>query len=510
MKKIILLFTILLGYSQMSLITAQSDDPGLGLSFKLLFMDYNSQYGGSYLAFQDYHYGFEVAVHKEISDRLNVVVPFKLGVVNQFDLPEQYEYLRKTVYGIDAQLTYDFLEGADIVPYGVIGLGAVGESPGEFNIQIPIGVGFKTPIFENAYFNYQLEYRYSLGEDRNNIHHGLGFIYMLGAVDDEDKDMNDRDMDGVPDSVDLCPDVPGLEAYNGCPDSDGDGIADYMDDCPTLAGPESTKGCPDSDGDGVADKDDDCPEEYGTAANNGCPEDKDSDNDGVLDSEDECPNIPGTISNKGCPEGIADRDGDGVADDIDKCPDQAGSAAFDGCPDTDGDGIPDIDDMCPSKPGPKIYNGCPDTDGDGIHDGRDRCPTTPGTVALGGCPEIDAKDQETLDIAMRAVQFDTGKATLKPESYDVLGQIASILRRYPDFNLAIEGHTDNVGAASNNQVLSEKRAKSCYDYLVNQGISAKRLSYAGYGESRPVSDNNSLRGRTLNRRVEFKLVAPGK
>ena len=77
--------------------------------------------------------------------------------------------------------------------------------------------------------------------------------------------------------------------------------------------------------------------------------------------------------------------------------------------------------------------------------------------------------------------------------------------QYPSYKMRISGHTDDTGDDNNNQILSEERAKACYQYIVSQGISPDRLSYAGYGETRPVADNKTRQGRTLNRRVEFEI-----
>ncbi len=117
----------------------------------------------------------------------------------------------------------------------------------------------------------------------------------------------DRDKDGVKDSEDACPDVPGLAQFQGCPDTDGDGVADKDDNCPEVAGPVENNGCPwpDTDGDGVLDKDDACPSVAGPAANNGCPW-PDTDGDGVLDKDDECPTVPGLVELKGCPRKVAE------------------------------------------------------------------------------------------------------------------------------------------------------------------------------------------------------------
>ena len=297
--------------------------------------------------------------------------------------------------------------------------------------------------------------------------------------------------------------IAGPKELQGCPDSDNDGIADFEDACPLLSGPKSLRGCPDSDGDGVSDNDDDCPNLAGDASNNGCPG-TDTDNDGVPDNLDRCPNLAGTAANNGCP--MIDADNDGVPDDVDRCPNAAGPANSNGCPDKDNDGIPDYLDKCPNSAGINAYGGCPDTDNDGIDDSRDNCPNAAGPVSNNGCPEIAQADRDVLDLAMRAVQFDSGRATLKSESYTILSQIANILNRYPSYNLSVSGHTDNTGGAATNQSLSENRAKACYEYLVQQGISASRMNYAGFGESRPIADNNTLRGKTLNRRVEFNLI----
>ena len=293
-----------------------------------------------------------------------------------------------------------------------------------------------------------------------------------------------------------------------------DGVPDYRDDCPSIKGLTLFKGCPDTDGDGISDNDDECPNKPGVKEKNGCPDEddmKDTDGDGILDKDDKCPDEKGDLLNDGCPKVDLDSDGDGVPDASDKCPNLKGDGV-DGCPkatiaDRDGDGVADAQDKCPDQPGLSVYGGCPDTDGDGIDDSRDRCPNSAGPVSSNGCPEISASDRSTLEVAMRAVSFDTGKSTLRQESFSILDQITQIMNRYPDYNLIIEGHTDNVGSAVNNQLLSERRAKACYDYLRDQGyVDSNRMTHTGYGESRPVASNDSLAQRKLNRRVEFNLV----
>lgn len=205
------------------------------------------------------------------------------------------------------------------------------------------------------------------------------------------------------------------------------------------------------------------------------------------------------------PDKPTDRDGDGVPDMADLCPDQPGPAATFGCPDRDGDGIIDRDDRCPDEPGPAALFGCPDRDGDGVADRDDRCPDKPGPASNFGCPEVSQADRDILAAAVQNVQFATNSADLLPSSYAVLNQIAALMARYPEYRLIISGHTDSVGDDKFNLDLSKRRAKACYDYLVSRGVDPYRMTHEGYGETRPVADNNTEAGRAKNRRVEFEL-----
>ena len=257
----------------------------------------------------------------------------------------------------------------------------------------------------------------------------------------------------------------------------------------------------DTDGDGIYDDKDECPEVPGLEEFNGCP---DTDSDGIQDSKDECPEIPGTAEFNGC----ADSDGDGIADPKDKCPEVPGLAEFAGCPDTDGDGIPDPDDACPNEGGPAANKGCPfqDKDGDTVIDKDDNCPEVFGTVANKGCPEVTDEVQKQLNNYAKTILFDTGKSSIKTESEQVLADIIKILKEYPTANFTVEGHTDSQGSASLNQKLSDSRSAAVKDYLTNGGVSASRLTSAGYGEDRPIASNKTRAGRAQNRRVEINLV----
>jgi len=232
------------------------------------------------------------------------------------------------------------------------------------------------------------------------------------------------------------------------PDQDGDGTADATDECPTLAGPAALNGCPDKDNDGVADK------------------------------YDKCPDVAGTVKYLGCP--IPDNDKDGVNDEEDKCPTVAGLAKYGGCP-------------------------IPDSDGDGVNDEMDKCPTVAGTAANRGCPEVKEEVKKKLAFAATAIQFETGKSAIKQQSYSMLDEIVAIMNDYPDYNMTIDGYTDNTGKADKNLELSKQRADAVKTYFIGKGIDAGRITSNGHGIENPVADNKTAAGRAKNRRVEMDL-----
>ena len=235
---------------------------------------------------------------------------------------------------------------------------------------------------------------------------------------------------------------------------------------------------------------------------------KDKDGDGIVNKEDACPETFGPIENNGCP--WPDTDGDTVLDNEDQCPEEAGEVSNNGCPwiDSDGDEVLDKDDNCPEEAGPIENNGCPwpDTDGDGILDKDDECIDKVGTVANKGCPEVTEEVQKSLNEYAKTILFNSGKATIKVESTEALIDIMKILNEYPDAKFTVEGHTDSIGSATTNQKLSEARALSVKDFLVEKGVDAFRLSAIGYGETKPIATNMYKDGRAKNRRVEINLV----
>jgi OmpA-OmpF porin, OOP family len=211
---------------------------------------------------------------------------------------------------------------------------------------------------------------------------------------------------------------------------------------------------------------------------------------------------------------VSDRDHDGIPDELDKCPDEPGPKENDGCPDvdTDGDGIPDRLDACPREPGSREMDGCPDRDGDQIPDREDKCPDEPGPAENDGCPVVGEPlvQLETKQIRIRgSVLFDTGMASILPQSYPLLDEVVQVLKDNPSIGpVRVEGNTDSRGGREYNLDLSERRAKSVVEYLVKHGIKRSRLRTIGYGFDHPVATNETALGRAKNRRVEFRLLGP--
>ncbi len=477
---------------------AQTDERPWSIGLRGGLNQYNGDRGQGFYQLQQNTYGFAgIQFSRYLSPHFDVALTGERGhwshaeAISSWSTPKDISqsHFKAQYNQVNLVLRYNILKPSAIVrPYIFAGAGLM---VFEKKYTIPrqrvegalpnFGVGANFRL--NPWMSMRLEESFSylttdvidrtVGGKTNDmmLSHTAGLVFDLGKLPD-------GDMDGISDKKDLCSGTPtGVEVdAKGCPlDRDKDGTADYIDDCPDQFGTIPLAGCPDTDLDGIADRDDRCPSDAGTSAARGCP---DTDKDGVVDLDDKC---SGTLAKykvdgAGCP---LDTDGDKVFNEDDRCPALAGTIALAGCPDSDKDGVSDLDDRCPGKV---------------------------GTIANRGCPEIAPEDLTRINVIASKIFFETAKATLKTESLAQLDALVLILNKYEGAILLIEGHCDSDGTDEYNKDLSQRRTQAVKDYLMSKGIAESRLVAIGYGESKPIADNNTSAGKAKNRRVELKTT----
>jgi outer membrane protein OmpA-like peptidoglycan-associated protein len=326
----------------------------------------------------------------------------------------------------------------------------------------------------------------------------LGLSYMLGS-----KPIPDSDGDGILENKDRCPDTPAGAQVDGtgCPsDSDADGVPDGVDRCANTApGAEvDATGCTqDSDSDNIPDGLDRCPDtESGVLVDpNGCP--RDSDGDAIPDGLDRCSETPkgATVDALGCP---GDEDGDGVLDGLDRCPRTPTGTSINatGCPTTPGAAPQPAPRRAPPPAAP-----------------RPEGAAAPGAAAAGAAaaaappgnrPAAGAKGRIAPGV-IPGVAFATGSARLLSQSYVPLDSIAEILKADTTVKIEVGAHTDNAGAPSEAEHLTNLQAEAVRTYLVTRGVNFQQVQSRGYGSAFPLTTDNTPRGRAGNRRVEIKL-----
>jgi outer membrane protein OmpA-like peptidoglycan-associated protein len=418
-------------------------------------------------------------------------------------------YWRTQIIPFDARLLVSPFDHEKINPYGYAGIGALyfknTDKPARratsqtqedgWAIFVPFGVGMEYAITPSIVADFSLGYGYVFRDDLNYhdntevagqgnddgwINIAAGIMYAPFSDTDKDKDgltnSQEDDLGTDPENADT--DGDGLKdgeefmTYNTDPlkaDSDGDGLNDGAEVNQYTTDPNMA----DTDGDGLNDGD-----EVNTYYTD--PLNADSDDDSLTDGNEV--NTHKTNPNK------ADSDSDGL--------DDAKELSLQTNPtnkDTDGEGLSDGEEVNTHNTDPLKA----DTDGGTVDDLRE---ITRGTNPLNADDDVII---EAAQIVLEGVNFATGSAEVTDDSEETLQLVLRTLNAYPEMEVEIIGHTDNVGSARNNQRLSERRAESVVQWLVNNGIDAARLTAIGRGEDEPIASNTTPEGRAKNRRIDF-------
>lgn len=320
---------------------------------------------------------------------------------------------------------------------------------------VPVGVGAQFMTDDKIALELSAGYTYTFvdgitsltGLKKGNYWNAMIGISMVGEDEDQDPDK-----DGL-----LTKEEKRIKTDPHNPDTDGDGLMDGEEVRKYKTDPLN----PDTDGDGLTDGDE--VRKYTTD-----PLNPDTDGDRLTDGAE-------VLTHKTNPLN----------------------------PDTDGDRLTDGDEVLTHKTNPLD----PDTDAGTVNDGVE---VRRGTNPLNPADDVPKTAELSIEIGkaivLEGVVFNTNKSTIKPESEPVLTKAYNTMKENPGIEVEIHGHTDNVGKASYNLKLSQARANSVRQWLVNKGIDPARISTRGFGFVRPIAPNDTEEGRQQNRRIEFVRV----
>jgi len=500
-----------------------------------------------------------------LSPRIYLGGNFKLNESNQFGLLFQGEYFKKAFYPtltasynyvlkkwIAASVSYSIMNGS----YFNLGLG-ISLNLGPFQIYA---------VSDNfgALFNLAKVNSAPIPYKANTMHLHTGINLTFGEKE------KDRDKDGIIDKKDECPDIAGPKEFNGCPDRDGDKIVDIYDDCPDNPGLAIFKGCPDRDGDEIMDKEDDCPDTPGDIENKGCPvklhllDDLGNDvtiaqlnKDGFFFFENltqkdkyvfrleainahliqEVQVLQKLNGNENVITALRNMDSLYVYETQNKketmlylinpmgdtlmmaTKNDEGYFVFQPLPTDqrhlfliDGNNADLLDELLllliDKNGNEKVITASRNAD---------------NKYKYEYIPQIEHSDLDLLEIkevpiilleeekeivktAFNQLEFNFGSAVISFSSYPYLDELSELLANNPDWRIKLTGHTDNVGSETANLLLSKKRAEAVREVLINRGVLPNRIIVKYFGETQPITENNTDEGRQRNRRVDMLII----
>lgn len=360
-----------------------------------------------------------------------------------------------------------------------------------------VGTGLEVKLADGLLFDVNAGFTYFFDDMVNNVlwgdmqdaqlNVGLGFTF--GGVPDADDDK-----DGLLTSYE---EKIGTDPYN--PDTDGDGLKDGDEVKKYATNPLNR----DSDEDGLNDYDE-------VMKHTTNPMNPDTDGDGLKDGEE-------VNTYKTNPK-MVDTDGDGLGDGDEVTKYKTDPLMVD----TDGDGLSDGDEV-------SIYTTNPtksDSDNDGLNDGDEvnRYKTNPlkadtdngtvndgvevnrGTDPLNPADDVEKRMEIGEKIVLEGINFETNSWVITFDSEEILQNSLKYIQQHPDESYEISGHTDSRGSRSHNLNLSQNRANSVKQWLIEHGVDESRLTTVGYGPDDPVAPNDTPENMYKNRRIEFKRV----
>ncbi len=477
-----------------------------------------------------YSYAVRALGRRPIAEKLQGEVSLGFGRYTGLDLVGKY-YITN-IFPLDARVIYSPFDYGTWSPNVFVGLGLLKydckittklvspEKPvatSGLTGMIPFGVGAQIKLGYDISLDVNLEFTYSLTDNLNYYKNGsptaADMYYGLSVGAAVPVSMFEKLFAGGPKKPevdsdgDRIPDADEELKYHTDPlkvDTDGDGLSDGDEVLRYHTDPLIV----DTDGDGLSDGDEVL--RYHTD-----PLKVDTDGDSLSDTEEILKYHTDPLK--------ADTDSDGLSDSAELLKYHTDPLKAD----TDGDGLPDGEEVLRIHTDPLKV----DTDGDGLSDGEEVSkyhtdPLNPdtdkggvndgvevqrGTNPLdksddgGKAAVVEQKSEQKVgeSIILVGVEFKSNSSEILPTSAEILSKAYNTLKLNPKLELEIQGHTDNVGNPEKNQKLSEARAKSVKDYLVQKGISADRLTTKGFGQTKPIGSNTTKEGKQKNRRIEF-------